>query len=308
MVSAARGAVLRPPASRARSDRARAYLLLAPACALLLGLIAYPLLRAVWLSVHDVRLLQLGTATYVGGAQYVASWADPTFWIGVRQTVIWTVGVVGAQLVFGMCGALLLNKPFRGRAFWRGVALVPWASSSVLVALMWLWLLDSNYGVLNDVLRRLGLLHTAFAWLAEPRTALPAVMLAAIWQGTPFFAVMLLAGLQAIPEDLYEAARIDGGNAWAAFRYVTLPLLRPTILITTMLRTMWVANYMDLTFVMTGGGPGVATLTVPLYAYFAAYKRLAIGSGAAVAMQLAVVLAGAVLIYMRLLGSVEAAE
>jgi len=302
------GAPLRSPASRARSDRALAYLLLAPACALLLGLIAYPLLRAVWLSVHDVRLLQLGTATYVGGVQYLAAWADPTFWIAVRQTVIWTVGVVGAQLVFGMCGALLLNKPFRGRGFWRGVALIPWASSSVLVALMWLWLLDSNYGVLNDLLRRLGLLHTAFAWLAEPKTALPAVMLAAVWQGTPFFAVMLLAGLQAIPEGLYEAARIDGGSAWASFRYVTLPLLRPTILITTMLRTMWVANYMDLTFVMTGGGPGVATLTVPLYAYFAAYKRLAIGAGAAVAMQLAVVLAGAVLIYMRLLGSVEAAE
>ncbi|HXX39270.1 MAG TPA: sugar ABC transporter permease [bacterium] len=304
----ARGALFRFTASRTRSDRASAYLLLAPACVLLLGLIAYPLLRAIWLSAHDVRLLQLGMARYVGGAQYLASWADPAFWIAVRQTVIWTVGVVGAQLVFGMCGALLLNKPFAGRAFWRGVALIPWASSSVLVALMWLWLLDSNYGVLNDILRRLGLLHTAFAWLAEPTTALPAVMLAAVWQGTPFFAVMLLAGLQAIPEDLYEAARIDGGGQWAAFRHVTLPLLRPTILITTMLRTMWVANYMDLTFVMTGGGPGVATLTVPLYAYFAAYKQLAIGAGAAVAMQLAVVLAGAVLIYMRLLGSVEAAE
>ena len=308
MASGAQDSGPRPPASRARSERVLAYVLLAPSCVLLLGLIALPAAAAMWLSVHDVRLLQLGTAAYVGAAQYLASWADPAFWIATRQTVIWIVGVVGVQLVLGMIGALLLNKPFRGRAFWRGVALIPWASSSVLVALMWLWLLDSNYGLLNDVLRRLGLITRRRWWLAQPSTALPAVMLAAIWQGTPFFAVMLLAGLQAIPEDLYEAARIDGGTARATFRYITLPLLRPTILITTMLRTMWTANYMDLSLVMTGGGPGLATLTVPLYAYFAAYKRLAVGEGAAVAMQLAVVLAAAVLIYMRLLGSVEVTE
>ncbi|MDI6772600.1 MAG: sugar ABC transporter permease, partial [bacterium] len=280
----------------------------APACVLLVGLVGYPLVRAIWLSLHDIRLLTLHAARFVGFGQYYAVWADPTFWQAVLHTTVWVVGVVGLQLVLGLGGALLLNKPFRGRAFWRGVALIPWATSSVLVALMWLWLLDMHLGLVNDVLRRLGVIQAPIAWLAGRNTALPAVMLAAIWQGTPFFAVMLLAALQAIPEELYEAARIDGGGTWAVFRFVTLPLLRPTILITTTLRTMWVANYMDLILVMTGGGPGVASLTLPLHAYYLAYKRLDLGAGAAVAVQLAVVLAAAIVIYMRLLGSVEVTE
>lgn len=282
--------------------------LLAPACVLLVGLVGYPLVRAIWLSLHDIRLLTLHAARFVGFGQYYALWAAPTFWQAVLHTAVWVVGVVGLQLVLGLCGALLLNKPFRGRAFWRGVALIPWATSSVLVALMWLWLLDLHLGLVNDVLRRLGVIEAPVAWLAGKNTALPAVMLAAIWQGTPFFAVMLLAALQAIPEELYEAARIDGGGTWAVFRFVTLPLLRPTILITTTLRTMWVASYMDLILVMTGGGPGTASLTLPLHAYYLAYKRLDLGAGAAVAVQLAVVLAAAIVIYMRLLGSVEATE
>jgi multiple sugar transport system permease protein len=307
-VSAVRQPALGVRASTAARERWLPFLLLAPACALLAGLVAYPLVRALWLSLYDVRLLTLGAGRFVGLGQYRAAWADPTFWQAALHTLVWVVGVVGLQLGFGLGGALLLNRPFRGRAFWRGVALIPWATSSVLVALMWLWLLDTHLGLINDVLRRVGAIPAAVAWLAGTNTALPAVMIAAIWQGTPFFAVMLLAALQAIPEDLYEAARIDGAGGWAAFRFVTLPLLRPTILITTMLRTMWTANYMDLIFVMTGGGPGVASLTLPLHAYFLAYKRLDLGAGAAVAVQLAIVLAGAIVIYMRLLGSVEVTE
>lgn len=294
--------------SGAARERWLPIFLLGPACALLVGLVGYPLIRALWLSVHDIRLLALGSARFVGLGQYRAAWVDPTFWRAALHTVIWVVGVVGLQLILGLCGALLLNRPFRGRAFWRGVALIPWATSSVLVALMWLWLLDTHLGLVNDILRRLGAIPAAVAWLAGTTTALPAVMVTAIWQGTPFFAVMLLAALQAIPEDLYEAARIDGAGGWAAFRFVTLPLLRPTILITTMLRTMWTANYMDLIFVMTGGGPGIASMTLPLHAYFLAYKRLDLGAGAAVAVQLAMVLAVAIVIYMRMLGSVEVTE
>jgi multiple sugar transport system permease protein len=280
-------------------------LLLSPALALLLGVVAYPILRAVWLSFQRLEILQPDLTQFVGLEHYRALFQDSVLHIALQNSALWVLGCVLFQFLGGLAGALVLNQRFPGRAAVRGLALIPWATPSVLVALMWTWMLDGNYGLVNDLLVKAGVLSRFQPWLAQPWSALPAVMLADIWQGIPFFAVMLLAALQAIPEELFEAARIDGASTWRVFRYVTLPLLLPTILITTMLRIIWTANYMDLIMVMTGGGPGYSSLTVPLHAYFTAYKQLDFGYGSTVAIVQVVLLAAAIAFYFRLLKAQE---
>jgi multiple sugar transport system permease protein len=246
-----------------------------------------------------LEILRPDLSEYVALDNYRGLLQDPVIWIALQNSVVWVVGVVLFQFLGGLTGALILNRRFPGRAMVRGLALIPWATPSVLVALMWTWMLDGNYGLINDLLVKAGILSRFQPWLAQPWSALPAVMLADIWQGIPFFAVMLLAALQAIPEDLFEAARIDGASAWRVFLHVTLPLLLPTILITTMLRMIWTANYMDLIMIMTGGGPGYSSLTVPLHAYYMAYKRLDFGYGSTIAIVQVAILAGAIVFYLR---------
>ncbi len=273
--------------------------LLSPALILLLGIVAYPIGRAIWLSFHRLEILQPDLTQNVGFDHYRSLLAGPVIRIALGNSAVWVVGVVIFQFLGGLVGALILNREFPGRAAVRGVALIPWATPSVLVALMWTWMLDGNYGLVNDLLVKAGILSRFQPWLAQPWSALPAVMLADVWQGIPFFAVMLLAALQAIPEDLFEAARIDGASTQRVFFHVTLPLLVPTILITTMLRMIWTANYMDLIMIMTGGGPGYSSLTVPLHAYYMAYKRLDFGYGATIAIVQVVALAAAIVVYLR---------
>jgi len=280
-------------------------LLLSPALVLLLGIVAYPIARALWLSVHRLEILRPDLSQYVGLDNYRSLLKDAVMGIALQNSGVWVAGVVLFQLFGGLIGAVILNQRFPGRAAARGLALIPWATPSVLVALMWTWMLDGNYGLLNDLLVKSGILSRFQPWLAQPGTALPAVMLADVWQGIPFFAVMLLAALQAIPEDLFEAAKIDGASAWRVFRHVTLPLLLPTILITTMLRMIWTANYMDLIMVMTGGGPGYSSLTVPLHAYYTAYKRLDFGYGSTIAIVQVAILAVAIVFYLRQLRANE---
>lgn len=280
-------------------------LLLSPALVLLLGIVAYPIARALWLSVHRLEILRPDLSQFVGLDNYRSLFHDPVMRIALQNSGVWVAGVVLFQFLGGLVGAVLLNRQFPGRAAVRGLALIPWATPSVLVALMWTWMLDGNYGLLNDLLVKSGLLSRFQPWLAQPGSALPAVMLADVWQGIPFFAVMLLAALQAIPEELFEAAKIDGASAWRLFRHVTLPLLLPTILITTMLRMIWTANYMDLIMVMTGGGPGYSSLTVPLHAYYTAYKRLDFGYGSTIAIVQVAILAVAIVFYLRQLRANE---
>lgn len=285
------------------SGRGRGWLLplflLSPALALLLGIVAYPIGRAVWLSFHRLEILRPDLSLNVGFDNYRELLRDPVIRIALQNSIVWVAGVVLFQFLGGLVGALILNREFPGRGIVRGLALIPWATPSVLVALMWTWMLDGNYGLINDLLVKVGILSRFQPWLAQPWSALPGVMLADIWQGIPFFAVMLLAALQAIPEDLFEAARIDGASAPRVFRHVTLPLLLPTILITTMLRMIWTANYMDLIMIMTGGGPGYSSLTMPLHAYYTAYKRLDFGYGSTIAIVQVALLALAIALYLR---------
>jgi len=275
------------------------WLMLTPAIAILGGFIIYPAANAIYLALTSTNLLNISAQKFVGLENFRRILQRPDFWESLRNSAIWTFGNVAFQLVVGMIGALILNAKFRGRGFIRGLVLLPWATPSVLVALMWLWILDPNLGVANHILHALGVTHSPIAFLSDPNTALPTLMGIDIWQGIPFFAVMILAALQGVPGDLLEAARIDGASVWVTYWRVVLPLIMPTVLITVMLRLIWTANYFDLILVLTNGGPANASLTLPLNAYLTAYKGTDLGSGAALGVVQAILLAVLVIVYMR---------
>ncbi|GAB4064735.1 sugar ABC transporter permease [Angustibacter speluncae] len=294
-----------PPSTRSKKPRSSLnpgwlpWIMLAPAIILLGGVILYPAGNALWLSLTSTNLLNTAQQQFIGLDNFTEVFADDEFYRALRNTAIWTVGSVGAQLALGMAGALILNSRIRARGAVRGLVLIPWATPSVLVALMWMWMLDPNLGIINHILQLVGLQENAYAWLANPGTALPTLMFVDIWQGVPFFAVMILAALQGVPHTLLEAAKIDGANAWQTFWRVVLPLIGSTILITTILRLIWTANYFDLILILTNGGPANATLTLPLLAYHTAYRGFDFGLAAAFGVTQAVILAVLVVFYVR---------
>jgi len=188
--------------------------MLAPALTAAAVLVLLPVLDTLWLSLHDVILYRPRLRPFVGLANYAHALADPVFWESLGNSLIWVIGAVSLQFTLGFAAALLLNRSFAWRGLARALVVVPWALPSVIIGLIWTWMLDFNLGVLNNIGVQLGILPHSVPWLAQPSTAMVGVIVAVMWQGFPFFAVTLLAGLQAIPGELYEAAAIDGAGAW----------------------------------------------------------------------------------------------
>jgi multiple sugar transport system permease protein len=281
-----------------RRDAATPWLLLAPALLVTIVIVVVPAAQTVWMSFHDVVLFRPRVRPFVGVANYVNALADPVFWESLLTSVIWVVAAVGLQFLLGLAAALLLNRRFAWRGVARALIIVPWALPSVIIGLIWTWMLDFNLGLVNELGLRLHLLAHPVPWLSQPGTALAAVILAVVWQGFPFFAVTLLAGLQAIPAELYEAASLDGAGAVQKFRNVTLPGLAGVMTTALLLRMIWVANSLDLILVMTGGGPGTATQTLPLHAFLTAWSGGSYGQGSALAVILTLILLGVVVAYL----------
>ncbi len=274
------------------------YALISPAMAVTVLIIFIPIIETSVMSLFNYIIWKPQDNRFVGLANYLAALKDPVFWISARNTAIWVVGTILLQLALGFLTALLLNRSFWWRGIARSLILVPWVTPSVITALMWRWMYDGNNGVINDLLVRVGILQTYFPWLANNSTALGAIMVALMWQGFPFFAIMILAGLQAIPGTLYEAAEVDGASVWQKFSRITLPMLVPVLFTAILLRIIWVANSMDVIYVMTGGGPGYSTHTLPLYAFVRAYKALDFGYASTVAIYLTVLLVAFVAVYV----------
>ena len=243
------------------------YLLIAPALIIILAMVFVPAFNAILMSFQSYDLRRPSEIGFVGLSNYGEVLQDSLFWESLLRTVIWVVFGVGFQFVFGFALALLLNKKFKGRGIARSVSLIPWVTPGVLIGLMWRWIYDGSYGVLNDILLKLGLIQDKIPFLAQESTALPSVIVTIIWQGVPFFALMLLAGLQGVPGELYEAADIDGANAFQKLFKVTIPSLKNTIFVTTLLRIIWVSNSVDVIFNMTGGGPAYSTQTLSVYIF-----------------------------------------
>jgi multiple sugar transport system permease protein len=286
-------------ATAARRVDLAPYLFLAPAVAVTAAVVLFPVVQTLWLSLYDYVIYNPDGSQFVGLGNFQAILKDEVFWISLRHSAVWIIGVVGLQFMLGLGVALLLNESFWWRGLARALIIIPWALPSVIIGLMWTWMYDFNVGVLNDMLVRMGVIAAPIAWLARPDAALGAIMLALVWQGFPFFAVTILAGLQTVPAELYEAAEIDGASRWRRFVNVTLPSIADVIMTALLLRTIWVANSLDVILVMTGGGPGYATHTLPLYAFLRAYSGMEFGYGAALALVLTVMLLAIVWLYVR---------
>lgn len=264
-----------------RREQRTGWLLLTPALILLLLVFAYPILRSLWLSLFTENLRTELKPIFSGLSNYIRMMGDGRFWNTLSNTTIFTLASVIVEILFGLAFALVLNQSFRGRGLTRTVAILPWALPTALIGLAWAWIFNDQFGVWNDILLRLGIINQGINWLGNPVLAMLCVIAADVWKTTPFVSILLLAGLQSISDDLYEAHSIDGATPWQNFVRITLPLLMPQVLIAVLFRFAQSFGIFDLIQVMTGGGPGGATEVVSLYIYATVMRYLDFGYGAA---------------------------
>jgi ABC-type sugar transport system permease subunit len=285
------------------SERRLGWMLVAPALGAILLIALFPLGWTLWESLHehDLRMPWLGRP-FVGLSNYLAILGDARFWGALGHTMFFTVVSIALELVLGFVLALAMNRAFRGRGVVRAAVLVPWAIPTVVSALLWRFMFDSQAGIANAVLIDVGILDHPIVWLVRASTAWVPVILADVWKTTPFVALLLLAGLQSIDASLYEAAAVDGASAWWQLRHITVPLLAPAILVVLIFRTLDAFRVFDLIYVLTGGGPGTSTEPIALYTFNALLQNLEFGYGSALSVIVFVITFGLAMLYIRGLG------
>ncbi len=294
---------------RARSEARLAWGLVLPALGIVALVAVFPLLWTVWdsLHLHDLRMPWRGHP-FVGLGNYAEALSASRFWGALLHTVFFTGATVILELGIGLFLALSLNRAYRGRGAVRMAVLVPWAIPTVVSALLWRFLFEGQAGIVNAALVDLHLLRHPFVWFSSAVGAWAPVILSDVWKMTPFVTLLLLAGLQNIDETLYEAARVDGAGAWTAFTRITLPLLKPAILVALIFRTLDAFRVFDLVYVLTGGGPGTSTEPIALYTFNQLLQNLRFGYGSALSVIVFGVTFGLALVYIRILGAGLAAE
>ncbi len=287
-----------PRVGRRRRVDLLPYAFIAPISLLLLAISVYPSLYAVRLALTNASLLRLAQAKFIGLQNLVRMAGDQVFLQGLWRTARWDLAVVLTQLAIALPIALFLNLNFRGRGVVRAAVVIPYIVPPAVTSLLWMYMFDGNFGVANDLMVRLGILKEYVSWLSEPIGSFAVVVAAMVWAGQPLMAIILLAVLQSIPGELYEAATVDGANPWQRFRHITLPHLIPTILFLLLLRTIWMSNHIDVIFIMTRGGPGFSNYTEAVYSFMLT-NRFEIGYSSAVAVALAIILVAASALYVR---------
>ena len=285
-LAARRGVLRRWPAldlASPKNQHKLGYLLLLPAVVMIFLIIIYPLILSVDLSFQDVKIARIGAARKdLTFENYQRLFASAEFWRSCWVTLKLVVTVTAACFVIGMSTALLLNQAFRGRTLARLLVALPWAIPEVVAVVIWWWIFDSSFGVMNWLLVTSGLADRPIGWFSSPGSAFLVVSVVMIWKGYPFVSIMLLAGLQAIPEDLYQAARVDGANAWNRFIHITLPCLSPVLGVTLVLVMLWIFRDFSIIYVLTQGGPVGATQTLAIMTYEQAFGFYKMGYGAAI--------------------------
>jgi ABC-type sugar transport system permease subunit len=279
-------------------------LLLLPSLVLIFGLTIYPLVYSIWVSLLRYNL-RFPETPFIGLGNYRRLLDLPLFWDSVWVTTYFAVASLVIQVPLGIGIALLLNERFRGRGVLRAAVLIPWAIPTIVNAIMWQWIFDPSYGALNGILSQLGVIDAYVIWLGDARRALNLVLLADTWKVLPFYVLMFLAALQAIPQDYYEAASIDGAGAWQRFRHITLPGLRAILLVVLVLRTVQVFKVFDIIYLLTRGGPGGGTTVISFFTYQQTFQSLNFGVGAAVGAVIGLSTLLAALLHFKLLHTDE---
>jgi ABC-type sugar transport system permease subunit len=286
--------------ARTRESRFAAALLL-PSVIAVFGIVIYPILRTLYTSLYAVDSPLPGHFDWVGLRNYTFALSHSEFWSAVGRTAYFTFLSTGLELVLGMGIALLLYQPLRMRWLFRTIVVLPWALPTIVNGAMWRYMFNAQYGVVNAALTQLHLIHSYQAWFSKPFLALNIVILADVWKNTSLVAFFLLAGLTTIPRELYESARIDGYGPVGAFVHITLPLLRPVIVVVLVLRTIEAFKVFDIIYVMTGGGPANGTQSIAFYTYQRAFSDEFFGYGSALAYLIVIFIMALAVVYIRLL-------
>lgn len=300
--------ILRPKLGRPKiTDRIYPYLSILPVFLVIALFAIYPIVHAVRMSFYRYLLTRPGNHPFVGLQNYINVITSYYFKNSITVTAIYTVAAVIGVILFGLGVALLLNSKIKMAGPLKVVILLPWALPAVVSGLLWKWILNADFGILNGILYALGLIDNYIPFLADPTLAKISLIMAHIWKEGPLVAIFFLAGLQLIPEELYESAKIDGGGGWRIFRLITLPLLFPVLLVVVVYETMTAILTFDTIYVMTGGGPANATALISWFAYAEIFKSLNLGNGVALAIIIALITLVLIMMYLRVLGTEEAA-
>lgn len=276
------------------------WLMIIPPMLFLIALVGYPFVYGIWLSLEARPVAKPGV--FIGLGNFIADWHDPTFWQVTQNTFVYTFAATILKMIGGLALALVMNQDFRFKNLVRAMMLLPFIVPTVLSTIAWMWILDPSFSVINWFLVHWGIANPGPSWLGNPHLAMFSLIMVNTWRGLPFYAITLLAGLQTISPELYEAATIDGASAFARFRYVTLPLLRPVIFIVTMFSVIFTFADFQLVYVLTRGGPANATHLFATYAFDMAMGAGQFGLGASIALAMLPPLALIIIamaVYMR---------
>ncbi|MBS5520972.1 MAG: sugar ABC transporter permease [Clostridiales bacterium] len=288
--------------NKAKYQSRTAYMMIAPAVLIIFGMGIFPVCYSIWLSFNKVHPMSFET-DFIGLQNYSEIFANSEFWQSIGITLYFCIVSIAVQMVLGVLVAMLLNQRFVGRGIVRALILLPWAVPTIVNANLWNWILNANYGILNRVLMKLGIISDSIAWLSDGSTALHMIILADTWRMLPLVVVMLLAGLQTVSKNVLEAAVVDGAGAWKRFWAVYMPALKPMILVILVLRTIQAIRVFDIVYVLTKGGPANKTMVISFYSYFETFNYLNYGKGAAIAMVIAVLALVLSLLYFKVLRS-----
>lgn len=265
-----------------------------PALSVITLVAVFPVFYVFYLSLHK-KVLTFNISNFIGFDNYITLFADSRFWNALKNTIYFTGVSVAFELLLGLSIAVLLNRAFKGKGFMRAVVLIPWTIPTVVSAKMWEWIYNTDFGILNYII------GTKVNWLGSPFWAINAAIFMDVWKTTPFVALLLIAGLQVIPKDLYHAAKVDGAGNWYIFRKITLPLLMPVILVVLIFRTLDAFRVFDAIYVLTGGGPANTTETLSIYAYKVLFQLLQFGYGSTLSVIVFVCVGLISVFYVRLL-------
>jgi multiple sugar transport system permease protein len=277
-----------------------AQLFIVPALICLALLVVYPALLTLYNSMTNLSMLTMSANKFVGLKNYKTVLQGSEFWVSLLNSLVYTFFSILGQFVLGFISALALQRITKGRTFFRTAFLIPWTFPSIALTFLWSWMLDPSFGILNFILMKIGIISDPIPWFSMKSTALASVIAMNIWFGFPFIMLSFCAGLQTIPVEYYEVGRIEGVNFFQELRYIVFPGLRRIIGVLLILRTIWVFNNYDFIFLTTGGGPNISSQTVPIYAYFTAWKRMAMGRGSAITILLLVFVSLFIALYFKL--------